>query len=71
MAKASVRKIRRTSRLRAPRALRTPISRVRSKTAISIVFAIPKKATTSPIPPNTARRPLMKKNTHLSGVRMS
>ena len=46
---ASERNMPRTSAERAPRAFKIPISRVRSSTAVYIVFAMPRQATTKAI----------------------
>ena len=48
---ASIRNCTRISDLRAPMALRTPISAVRSVTEISMMFITPMPPTSSPTPP--------------------
>ena len=55
MAAASATNIVRTSELRAPSAFRMPISRVRSRTAVYIVLAMPRPATTRAITANVDR----------------
>ena len=60
---ASKKKIILTSRSSAPIAFMIPISRVRSRIDMIIVFAIPKLATSKEMPPSNPRTESMIRNT--------